>query len=95
MTDFYIVATKKDGPDVDRRIDGIKLMGGTILTIDEALSWIDLGNRFFVNIGRIVGVHACRRIIGGQRFLHTSPDGVGFNNLLELPNISVLEFNAR
>ncbi len=85
MADCQITRTRKDGPDVDRRIDGCEV-AGTVYWTDQIISWIEnRTNTFFTNYaGRRAEVYV--RVRNNRKFLTTSPDGYGQNNLLLLPD---------
>ena len=87
MTTFRITATRKDGPDYDRRIDAVQLEFSQVWGIDQVIQWIDSGvHRFYTSIGGIVAEVYVRRRGLGAKYLTTSPDGYQRNNLLILPD---------
>ncbi|MFC4255359.1 DUF3892 domain-containing protein [Altererythrobacter xixiisoli] len=84
MADHQITRTRKDGPDADRRIDACEV-GGHIYGTDDIISFIE--NRthtFFTNYGRRADVYV--RVRNNRKYLTTSADGYGQNNLLLLPD---------
>lgn len=86
MTDFAITATRKDGPDPDYRIDAFKV-DGRWYTLNEMLSFMRGGHRFFVNVwGRFVLVLVKRHPRSGRFYLTTQADNFLPNNLLSLPS---------
>ena len=86
MADYYITATRKDGPDPDYRIDAFKF-ANMWFSLERMLEFIRFGDRFFVSVGGqpvavFVRVHPRTR----REYLTTSPDGFTPNNLLNLPD---------
>lgn len=87
MSDYQITHTRKDGRDIDRRIDAV-MIAGSIFTIDQIIKWIlDRTHRFWVSVnGRMVWVEVRRHNPSGRLFLTTEGDGFPPNNLLNLPS---------
>jgi len=86
MSDYFIDATRKDGPDLDYRIDAF-LVNGRWYTIEEMLAFIRDGHRFFVEVSRQTVEVLKRRHPRTQReYLTTEADGFPPNNLLRLPD---------
>lgn len=88
MADVQVTCSTKDGPDLDRRIDGIGGTGGGgwYLTTAQAIQSIKAGtNTFYTNVN---GVRANVLVRGHppREYLTTSPDGIRPNNLLALPD---------
>lgn len=85
--DCQITASRKDGLDLDRRLDGFTV-NGKYETIDQVIAWIESGaHRFFVSVfGRNVLVIVAQRGLLGRKFLTTQADGFPPNNLLNLPD---------
>lgn len=90
-TSHQVRCTTKDGPDWDRRIDGIGgngTDGPWRLSTDRAIEGIKNGTWTFYTV--VNGVRATvlvrRHPTSGREFLTTSPDGVRPNNLLLLPD---------
>lgn len=90
MPEYEVLCIRRDGTDVDRRIDGIGGYSGGqnwYLPIDDAIEWIRTSRaRFFVDVaGRkvyvIIRQHPTSRIF----YLTTEGDGFPPNNLLNLP----------
>lgn len=88
MTTFQIVATRKDGPDYDRRIDAIQLADGRIFPLDSIISAHDAGDRFWTITGNGLRADAfpMTHPVTRRRYMTTSRDGITPNNLLHLPN---------
>ena len=88
MTDYQIIKTRKDGPDADRRIDAVMLADGSIYEVDRIIAAIKAGDRFWTHVypGPSVWVYIQRHRITQREYLTTSPDGLGVNNLLNLPD---------
>jgi hypothetical protein len=83
--DYQVVCAVPDGNDPDRRIDAIGAAGLGIVPEDRAIAMIDVGHRFHTYVS---GFRAEVYVKGGgftRRFLTTSPDGYGPNNLCKLP----------
>ena len=87
-TEYRVECSKKDGPDDDRRIDGIggTIGGGWFLWSREAIDHIKSGTSAFYTYenGYRADVLVRRHLWSGQDYLTTSPDGVQANNLLRL-----------
>lgn len=85
MADYQVTCTKKDGSDLDRRLDGI---GGSFgyLDIDTAITQIESRvNRFYCSAaGSSVWVIVGRHPQSGRKYLTTEGDGFPPNNLLAL-----------
>ena len=88
MPDFKIVRTRKDGADVDRRIDAVMLANGSIYDVDRIIAAIKAGDRFwtFVAPGPSAWVYVQRHWLTKREYITTSADGLGINNLLKLPD---------
>jgi hypothetical protein len=87
MADFQIVATRKDGPDFDRRIDAFQLAGGEIYSIAEMIAFIRDGHTFWTMVGiSRAEVHLVQQTLLHRQHLTTSPDGRRQNNLLLMPD---------
>ena len=74
-----------DGPDTDRRIDGIGGWTGSerwTLTIDEAISEME-HTTFYIKQNHTM-VPIIKRTHNGRDYLTTAPDDSQENNLLEL-----------
>jgi hypothetical protein len=91
-TEYRVDCSKKDGPDADRRIDGIggTSGGGWFKWSQQAINEINYGQSTFYTYVNYVRaeVQVRRHQPSGQDYLTTSPDGYQPNNLLELPNCS-------
>ena len=86
MSEFVVVATRKDGPDHDRRIDALKLNNGLIYSEDQIIRAYDLGDRFTTKVTGFPVVEVVPAHRGLGRYLKTQPDNLLGNNLLHLPN---------
>lgn len=88
MPDTYqIVATRKDGPDPDHRIDAMQLADGRIFAIDRLITAWNAGDRFFTLVyGLRATVYCLTHPRTRRPYFTTSPDGRLPNNLLSLPN---------
>lgn len=83
--DYQVVCATPDGSDSDRRIDSIGAAGLGILSQDRAIAMVDAGYAFHTYV---YGVRAKVYVRGGgltRRYLTTSADGYGPNNLCRLP----------
>jgi len=83
MGTYQVTCTKKDGADADRRIDAFAGPGWRG-TIDEVISWMDQGHKFWTTAdGKSVwcklGVHPTTH----RRFVTTEGDSFPPNNLLK------------
>jgi hypothetical protein len=87
MSDYRITHSRKDGSDLDRRLDGF-LIDGRYYDIDQVIDWIWNGiHRFWVSVyGRSVWVEVQQHAHSGRKFLTTEGDGFPPNNLLALPD---------
>ena len=89
-TEHRVDCSQKDGPDHDRRIDGIggTSGGGWFLLEQQAINGIKAGQwHFYTYVNNIrAEVLVKRHPTSGREYLTTSPDGVKPNNLLRLPN---------
>ncbi len=85
MSRYQITRTRKDGPDADRRIDAVEFASQVYWT-DSVINWIESGEHSFYTsyAGRIADVYV--RLRNGRKYLTTSADGYGQNNLLLLPD---------
>lgn len=87
--DYQITRIIPDGSDPGRRIDAVYGPVCGLLYEDAAIRLIDAGNTFFftdVNYSR-ADVYVAGTFLG-TRWLTTSPDGYGPNNLCQLPRYS-------
>ena len=86
MASYQIVCVVPDSSDPGRRIDAVGVAElGQILSIDQAIALHDQGDRFWTIAD---GIRANVYVHGGlltSRYMTTSPDGFGPNNLLKLP----------
>lgn len=87
MSTYQITRSRKDGPDNDRRIDALEI-NGSVYNIDQVIVWIESGQYRFYTIvwGQTAYVYVHQRGLYGRKYLTTSPDGFGPNNLLKLPD---------
>ena len=91
MDTYQVTCIKRDGADIDRRIDGI---GGVsnqkrwYLAIDDAISWIETGKAgFYTSVdGKSVWVIVKVHPESGRKYLTTEGDSFPPNNLLNLQN---------
>lgn len=86
MAFYQIVCVVQDSSDPGYRIDAVGVHElGRVIPIDEAIAMHDAGHRFWtIAHGNQANVY----VHGGlmmPRYMTTSPDGFGPNNLLELP----------
>ena len=86
MTTFVVTATRKDGPDHDRRIDALQLNNGRVYTEDAIIAAYDAGDRFITQVAGFPKVDVVPRLRNLTRFLTTTPDNRLGNNLLHLPD---------
>ena len=86
MVAYVVVATRKDGPDYDRRIDALKINNGYIYSQDQIISAYDSGARFIAQVPGYPVVEVVPAYRGLTRYLKTQPDNLLGNNLLHLPN---------
>ena len=87
MPNYYITATRKDGPDPDYRIDAFKV-NGHWYSIERMLEFVRAGHAFFVEVwGRPVRVLPKIHPRSRREYLTTEPDGFPPNNLLSLPSV--------
>lgn len=87
--DYQITHIIPDGADPGRRIDAIYGPACGLIYEDAAIRMIDSGQHSFYTY--VLGVRANVYVAGnifGTRFLTTSPDGFGPNNLCQLPRYS-------
>ena len=86
MARYSITHSRKDGFDLDRRLDGFQI-NGQYYDIDVVIGWILSGaHSFYVFIfGREVAV-VVRQHQNGRWYLTTEADTFPPNNLLNLPN---------
>jgi hypothetical protein len=90
-TEYRVDCSKKDGPDADRRIDGIggTSNGGWFLWSQQAIDGIKSGQwAFYTFVNSYRANVLVRRHWSGQEYLTTSSDGYQPNNLLALPSCS-------
>lgn len=83
-----VTCSTKDGPDQDRRIDGIggTAGGGWYLATPDAITAIKSGEWTFYTVTNGVRANVLVRGHPPREYLTTSPDGIRPNNLLALPN---------
>lgn len=86
MGDYQVTCIRRDGADLDRRIDRLGGPGWND-TIDRVINWIESGaHRFWTSVNGqsvwvVVAVHPQSR----RKFLRTQADNYPHNNLLSLP----------
>ena len=80
MTAFVVVATRKDGPDYDRRIDALKLNNGNIYSEDQIIRAYDAGDRFTTQVAGFPVVEVVPEYRGLSRYVKTRPDNLLGNN---------------
>lgn len=85
MSNYQITRTRKDGPDADRRIDAVEVENQMYST-DQIITWIENGAHSFYTMyfDRYATVYVRKQ--GATKYLTTSADGYGQNNLLLLPD---------
>ena len=87
MAEYQVACIRRDGSDVDRRIDALGGPGWKTSSIDDVIRWIEVHHHnFFVQVGNSkayleVKVHPQSR----RKYLRTIPDGRFDNNLYALP----------
>jgi len=87
-----VTCSKKDGPDLDHRIDGIggpaQGGGNWFRDLDAAIADIEAGRYvFYTSVNGVrANVLVKRHPVSGRKYLTTSPDGYQPNNLLKLPD---------
>lgn len=91
MDSYYVTCTKKDGADVDRRIDGIGGSSGGrnwYLDIDEAIRQIESKTSgFYTSVnGKSVWIIVKEHSGSRRKYLTTEGDNFPPNNLLNLRN---------
>lgn len=86
MADYQVTCIRRDGRDLDRRIDRIGGFGWS-LTIDDAIQTILNGeHRFWTSVNnQSVWIVVRKRQTNGRLYLATENDGYPPNNLLSLP----------
>lgn len=92
MTDYLVTHIRKDGPDIDRRIDQL---GGPAFgpsAVDHVIQSMFRGDRFFIHVQGFppVFLEVCQHPISRRFFVRTTPDGVWDNNLYALPDVRYL-----
>jgi hypothetical protein len=85
MSDYQVACIRRDGSDVDRRIDRLGGPGWND-TIDNVISWITSGShRFWTSENGVsVWVRVRTHPTSGRLYLATENDGYPPNNLLSL-----------
>jgi len=91
MNGYLVTAIRRDGADLDRRIDWLEGPSFSA-SIDEVIARILLyGDEFFVACGPAlsdpVAYLEVKMSKAGRQFLQTKPDGRWDNNLYSLPEI--------
>lgn len=88
MGTFQVNCHKPDNDDPDRRIQGLggKADSQWYRTIDQIISLIESGDKFWVvdSKGNSVWIEVHSR--NGRKYLKTQSDGIEPNNLLALPH---------
>lgn len=99
MTDFMVTAIRRDGADLDRRIDWLE--GPSFCApIDDVIFRIFVhGDAFYVPLGPALSdpvayLEVKEHWQSGRQFLQTVPDGLFDNNLYSLPEIAVRRLGA-
>ena len=86
MADYQVTSIRRDGRDLDRRIDRL---GGPAFndTIDNVIRFIRSGDHKFWTTagGKSVWVVVRQHPTSGRHYLATENDGFPPNNLLSLP----------
>ena len=87
MKTFRVTKCRRDGSDPDRRIDALEI-NGSVYGIDQVIIWIESEQyRFYTLVwGRTAYIYVHQRGLYGRKYLSTSRDGFGPNNLLNLPD---------
>lgn len=86
---YMITAIRRDGYDLDRRIDALE--GPSFRSsIDDVIAAIWQGHEFFVStIGNDIAYLEVKQHWQSRRwFLRTIPDGIWDNNLYSLPEMT-------
>ncbi len=86
MADYQVTCIRRDGTDLDRRIDRLGGPGWND-HIDNVIRWIETGaHRFWTSVGgRSVWVVVAVHPTSHRKFLRTQTDHYPNNNLLSLP----------
>jgi hypothetical protein len=86
MADYQVTCIRRDGSDLDRRIDRLGGPGWND-TIDNVIHFIQSGaHRFWTSANGVsVWVEVRRHPTSGRLYLATQNDGYPPNNLLSLP----------
>jgi hypothetical protein len=86
MADYQVTCIRRDGSDLDRRIDRLGGPGWND-NIDNVINWIETGaHRFWTSVGgKSVWVVVATHPTSYRKFLRTQTDSYPNNNLLFLP----------
>lgn len=86
MSDYQVTCIRRDGSDIDRRIDRLGGPGWND-TIDNVIRFIQSGaHRFWTSVNGVsVWVRVRQHPTSGRLYLATENDGYPPNNLLSLP----------
>lgn len=86
MADYQVTCIRRDGSDMDRRIDRL---GGSDWndSIDNVIDWIQSGaHRFWTSVNGVsVWSEVRQHPVSRRLYLATQSDGYPPNNLLSLP----------
>ncbi|WP_081714738.1 DUF3892 domain-containing protein [Asticcacaulis sp. AC466] len=87
MADYRVTWIRRDGNDMDRRIDRLGGPGWDGGSIDQVIAWIRSGHRFWTSVNNVsVWIAIKRHPTSGRDYLATEPDSYPANNLLSLPD---------
>ena len=84
MGTYQVTHIRRDSSDPDRRIDALRGPEFDVSSIDQVISWIDAGHKFWVG-GNPSAWLETKVSTAGRRYLRTVPDGLYDNNLYSLP----------
>ena len=86
MAEYEVACIRRDGSDVDRRIDALGGPGWKTAHIDDVIRWIEIGgHHFYVQLGQSrVYLEVKINPVHNRKYLRTTPDGRYDNNLYAL-----------
>lgn len=74
MTTFIVTHIRRDGADLDRRID--RLAGPSFnSSIDEVIGAIERGHSYFVEVSGVAAYLEVKTAASRRKYLRTIPDG--------------------
>ena len=86
MGDYRVTHIRRDGSDPDRRIDLLKGPEFGPSDVDQVVSWMAAGHRFWV-AGQPSAWLEAKVSVRGRPYVRTVPDGKYDNNLYSLPEV--------